>query len=317
MSETPWKFFVTDSYSEATLSRLRAAGEVVYAPDATADQPAQAIADCDALLVRTRSRVTAQLLSQAKRLKVVGRAGVGLDTIDVDAAHKLGIQVVYTPAASTDAVAELAVGLLIGMVRELLRQDHLIRHGRFGEARTAATAPELSELTLGIIGMGRIGKAFARRCNLGLGMPIVFHDIADVGPLDFAATAMTLADVLATADVVSLHVPLTDQTSRMINARSLEAMKPGAWLINTARGAVLDSSDVASALRSGHLAGAGLDVLDTEPPPEDHPLLLAPNVLLTAHVGSKTRAADARMEAVVDDVLAVLRGEQPRFPAWP
>lgn len=275
------------------------------------------IRDADALLVRTHARVTRKLLECAPRLRVIGRAGTGLDNIDLPAAQERGIIVVYTPAAATEAVADLTVGMMISLIRRLHTADQLTRSGRFDEAREQSVGSELSTLTLGIVGMGRIGQALGRRCQLGFNMTVLFNDIVDVGPLGFTATPVEKDRLYAQSDVISLHVPLTDLTRRMIGADDLARFKPGAILINTSRGAVVDSEALARALTCGALGGAALDVFDPEPLPSGHPLLGAPHTLLTPHIGARTPGSLSSMNSVIDDVISVLEGRPPRFPATP
>ncbi|MFQ5413637.1 MAG: 2-hydroxyacid dehydrogenase, partial [Phycisphaerae bacterium] len=274
-----------------------------------------ALRECDALLVRTSAVVDADVLSGATRLKVIGRGGAGLDNIDLAAASRRGIVVVHTPEAATEAVADLTVGLMIAVIRDIVGGDRAVRAGRFHDARAGPPASELRDLTLGIVGLGRIGRAVARRCRRGFSMRVVYNDIVPPGRLDFDAVALEKRALYARADVVSLHVPLTPSTRRMIDAAALRGFKRSAILINTARGGVVDGDAVAEALRAGALAGAALDVVEPEPLPDGHPLVSAPHVLLTPHIGARTATALAGMNDVVDDVLRVLRGEPPRFPA--
>lgn len=298
-----------------------AVGEVTILESCDPDTLQAAVRNCDALLVRTNARITRDLLDQAGCLRVIGRGGVGLDNIDLDAARDRGIAVVYAPAAATDAVADLTVGLMLCLLRRIGKGDAAVREGRFLEERAAHRARELSELTLGIVGLGRIGRAVARRCRAGFGMNVIFNDIVAPGWLGFAATPVDLGTLVATADVVSLHVPLTDQTRHLIDGDALASLKRGAILLNTARGAVVDSQALAAALQEGagggRLAGAALDVVDPEPLPQGHPLLAAPNTLFTPHVGARTEAGLSRMSGVVEDVIRVLDGREPLYPAWP
>ncbi len=276
---------------------------------------ALALRGADALLVRSRARVTAAVLASADRLKVIGRGGVGLENIDLEAATARNIAVVYTPEAATDSVADLTVGMMISLVRKIGLGDAMVRSGDFDEARTACMGRELRELTLGIVGLGRIGRAVARRCRHGFGMRVLYNDIVDPGYVDFSAEAVDKRELYGRSDVVSLHVPLTRQTRHLIRESTLLEFKPGAMLINTARGAVLDGPAVAKALSAGVLGGLAIDVFDPEPPPDDDPLREAPNTLLVPHLGSRTVAGLSRMNDVVEDVIAVLQGRPPQFPA--
>ncbi len=304
-----------EKFDDAAVEKMRSVGRVSVLDACDQETLALAVRDCDALLVRSSTRVTRALLDQAKRLRVIGRGGVGTENIDIRAAHQRGIAVVYTPAAATDAVADLTVGLMIALIRQIRSADISVREGRFHEARERAHSFELHALKLGIIGLGRIGRAMARRCRHGFGMSILYNDIVFPGRLDFVATPVAKDELYRQADVVSLHVPLTDQTRRLIDAEALALFKQGSLLINTARGAVVDSEALARALYSGGLGGAALDVFEPEPLPAGHPLLEAPNTLFAPHIGARTRAGLSRMNAVVDDVISVLQGGQARYPA--
>ena len=313
MVDTPWHIVLAERFDEAAVARLRLAGRVTQLNRCDEPTLIAAVGDCDALLVRTGSRVTRSVIDRAERLRVIGRAGVGLDGIDLVAARERGIAVVYTPAAATEAVADLTLGLMIASVRRLSIGETLLRDGRFDEARRECIGPELGELTVGIVGLGRIGRAVGRRCRHGFGMTVLYNDIVEPGLLDFVASRREKARLFEESDILSLHVPLTEQTRNMVDRAALARFKPGSILINTSRGAVVDEVAVAEALEAGRLAGAGFDVFISEPPPADHPLLKAPNAVLTPHLGARSPSGLARMNDVVDDVLAVLRGETPRF----
>lgn len=310
------RIVVAERYEPWAVERLESVGNVIQLTGNDPDELLSAVTDCDALLVRTYARVTRGVIEAARRLRVIGRAGVGLDNIDVEAARERNIAVVYTPAAATDAVADLTIGMLIALSRGLHLGDAAVRKGEFHEARQRLLGRELAELTLGIIGMGRIGRAVARRARHGFGMRIVYNDIRNPGWLEFPAAPMSKEELYTSCDVVSLHVPLTSATRGMIDAPTLGRFRPGAWLINTARGAVVDGIALADALARGTLGGAALDVVDPEPLPLDHPLRSAPNTLFLPHIGARTPGAQQRMNAVVDDVIRVLNGKPPENPAW-
>ncbi len=314
MADRP-TILVTETYGESAMARLASAGEVRTVDGRDGAALMAAVGDCDALVVRSYTRVTADVLAAAGRLRVIGRAGVGLDNIDVAAARERGVSVVYTPAASTRAVAEHTVGLMLALERRIVDGDAMVRDGRFDAARRTFRSRELAGLTLGIVGMGRIGQAVGRIAADGLGMRVVFNDIRDVGVLPFAATRIEKGELYSAADVVSLHVPLTDETRGLVDAAALRRFKATGMLINTSRGAVVDGGALAAALKDGRLAGAALDVLEREPPASDDALLGAPNCLLSPHVASRTGPSMSAMEDVVEDVVAVLRGEEPRFSA--
>ena len=313
---------VAEKVSESAMARLQAAGEVMNLAHHDEASLIEAVRTADALVVRTYALINADVISaarQAGRLKVIGRAGVGMDNIDVQAAIAAGIQVVNTPAASTFAVAELVVGLIVAAQRRIAAYDARIRKGEFASLRAGpAPTTELQHQTLGIVGMGRIGRAVGHRMRNGMGMRVVYYDIREIGYLPFAATCLDSAEaVYAASDVVTFHVPLTEKTRGMVNAASLSHFKSGAYLINAARGPVVNAADLAAALTEKRLTGAAVDVFDPEPPPPDHPLLLAPNCVLTPHIGARSQEGLAAMNDVVDDVIAVLAGKEPQYPVDP
>lgn len=306
---------VAESFDDAAIARLTELGNVVRLEDCEAATLTAAVSDCDALLVRSAAHVTDEVIASAKRLRVIGRGGAGLDNIDLVAARRHGVTVVYTPAAATDAVADLTVGLMLSLVRGVCSADAAVRAGRFSEARQACIGKELSEFSIGIVGLGRIGRAVARRCRQGFGCEILFNDIVEPGWLDFSATFLEKQELYQSSDIVTLHVPFTASTHHMIDERALGLFKPGSFLVNTARGAVVNTSSLIDALQTGQLGGAALDVFEHEPILTDDPLLTAPRTLLTPHLGARTIAGLDRMNLVVDDVVRVLRGERPHFAA--
>lgn len=292
-------------------------GTVTELAASTESDLCAAVQTADALLIRTYSEVTSKVISCARKLKVIGRAGVGLENVDLVAATEKGIVVVNTPEASTDAVADLTLGLILPLVRRIHDGDNATRAGQFHQARKAARERELHELTLGILGLGRIGKAVARRGRNGFGMNVIYNDLVDPGWMDFAAERVVFDELVRRSDVLSLHVPLTPATRGKIDVQVLSQMKRDAILINTCRGAVVDNVALANALMAGQLAGAGLDVTDPEPLPISHPLFATPNTIITPHIGAKTAMAYQRMHEVVEDVIRVLQGSKPINPCQP
>ena len=320
MTESAFRIVVTEQLNESGLARLEAAGEVVRLDACDEAALLAAAVEADALVIRTYSKITAKVLAVAKeagRLKVIGRAGVGVDNIDLAAAAEAGIAIVHTPAACTHAVADLTVGLILAVQREIVRCDAGVRDGQFKTLRAGMPKScELQHQTLGVIGMGRIGQAVGQRLGNGFGMRVIYHDIREIGWLPFVATSMPSAEaVYAEADVVTLHVPLTTLTRKMIDARALKCFKAGGYLINTSRGPAVDTQALAEALKSGQLGGAAIDVHDPEPPPPDSPLRDAPNCVLSPHMGARSQEGIAAMNDVVDDVIGVLNGKEPVWPA--
>ena len=257
-------------------------------------------AEVEGVLLRT-ARVDGAMMRAAPRLRIVARHGVGLDTVDVDTAADLGITVTTTPAANSRSVAELAVTLLM-VTRRGLGAAWSTGGGagdRSGAQPTRASlvGRELHGATLGLLGFGRIARLVADAARDGLGMHVVAHDphLADDAVRAAGAEPADLDALLAASDALSVHVPLTPATTGLIGARELALLRPGAVVVNTSRGGVVDEEALVAALDAGHLAGAGLDVTTVEPLPDDHPLRGRPDVVLTPHVGGQTREAMARV----------------------
>jgi D-3-phosphoglycerate dehydrogenase len=302
----PFRILLPEELDPAAEQRLVAAAEVIRPP--ATDQPTlcRCIADCDALVSRTNLRVTRTLLAAGRRLRVVGVAGVGLDNVDVTAADELGITVVNTPGAASDAVAEFAVALMLQLLRPIPRLHAAYQAGNSRAARETPHGRELCELTIGIVGMGRIGTRVGRILSAGCGARILYNDIIDVGPFGFPAERADKLAIWSQSDIVTLHVPLTPETHGLVNAETLARFRPGALLINTARGAIVDTDALVAALRSGQLAGAALDVTNPEPLPPQHPLFACDNCIITPHAASRTFGGLRRMFDIVDEVLAHL-----------
>jgi len=274
------------------------------------DQLHVQLADAKALIVRNQTQVTAELIAAAPNLQIIGRAGAGLDNIDTAAASSAGIVVTYAPRENSVSVAELTVGLLLGLARKIVAADSDTRGG--GWKRREFTGCELFEKTLGVVGFGRIGTLVAERAR-AFGMQIVAHDeYIDPGAsqlLDLDVRLLSLDDLLAQADFVSCHTPLTDETLGMFNYGRFCQMKPSALFVNAARGEVVNEEGLIRALQEQRISGAALDVRGTEPP-EASPLNGMNNVILTPHIGAFTREAQERVVAAVcHDVAAVLNGE--------
>lgn len=318
------KVFVTRAIEPAALARLRAAAYVEVWPGEMpppARQLRAALSRADALLSMVTDQIDARLIASAPRLRVISNLAVGVDNIDLDAAARAGVAVGHTPGVLTEATADLAFGLLMATARRIAEGD---RHVRAGKWKTwgpmTLLGRDVHSATLGIIGFGAIGQAMARRAR-GFGMRVLYlrhRSSKPQGGRDAGAVAVSLPRLLAEADFVSIHVPLTPTTQHMIGASEFSRMKPGAILINTARGGVVDQAAMLAALKSGRLGGAGLDVTDPEPIARHHPLLRLDNVVITPHIGSASIATRARMSAIaVDNILDVFAGRLPRFCANP
>jgi phosphoglycerate dehydrogenase-like enzyme len=302
-----FKVLLAGALDQESEARLEAGAQVVRAAAGDERTLCELIADCDGMVARTDMRVTRAVLVAGRRLRVVGVAGVGLENVDVAAAQELGIAVLNVAAAASDAVAEFTVGLMLQLLRPIPRLASAYRAGKFREARQTPHGRELRELTVGIVGMGRIGSRVGRICAAGCGARVLYNDIVDVGPFAYPSQQVDKQTIWAESDIVSLHVPLTDETRGLINTEVLAQFRPSAFLINAARGAVVDTAALTIALQSGRLAGAAMDVTSPEPLPPEHPLFACENCVLTPHVAARTYGGLRRMFGVVDDVLAYLQ----------
>ena len=299
------------STDPAPREALQRAGVTVVQPGTPPRGQALAamLGDADALIVGAIP-LTEEHFAAAPRLRVVAMHGVGVDHIDLQAAAAHGVVVTNAPGSNDGAVADLAVGLMLACLRQIPAADRAVRAGEW----RGMVGEELAGKQVGILGWGRIGRNVARRLS-GFDVSLLVHDPfvdADVVSAS-GANPRSLDDLLRQADIVSLHLPLTPDTSNLLDASTLAQMKPGAYLVNTARGGIVDEAALLALLRRGHLRGAGLDCFAVEPP-VGNPLLELPNVVVTPHIGAQTREAIGRMGAIAaENVLRVLGGEEPLY----
>jgi (S)-sulfolactate dehydrogenase len=297
------RVLVADDLSPEAVSILRNAGlEVDVQVGLKPDQLLAIIGSYDGLAVRSATKVTAGLLEAATRLKVVGRAGVGVDNVDLPAATRKGVVVMNTPGGSSTTVAELALAMILSLSRHVAAATASVKAGKWEKKKFQGR--ELAGKTLGVVGIGHIGSVLVDRC-LGLKMKVIAYD-PFISPEAAAKLGVRLVelDVLwGEADVISLHVPLTDRTRHMVNATTLARMKPTALLVNCARGGIVDEAALAAALAGGRLGGAGLDVFEQEPAAAGHPLLQLDNVVLTPHLGASTEEAQAAVAVAIAEQL--------------
>ena len=296
------------------MDRLRAAGEVDVV---TGLDPADLIARIpgyDALVVRSETKVTADVFAAATRLRVVGRAGVGVDNIDIEAATRHGVLVLNAPTGNTIAAAEHAVAMMLALARNIPAADASLRAGRW--ERSKLMGVELRDRTLGVLGLGKIGFEVARIAGEGLRMRVLAHDplVTQERAEQAGAELVDMDTLLAESDVLTVHVPLTDRTRGVIGAAELRRMRPGARLINVARGGIIDEAALADAVRDGVIAGAAIDVFTKEPVPEGHPLIGVDGIVVTPHLGASTAEAQVNVAAdVADQIVEYLHGGSPRY----
>ncbi len=309
-----YNILITDNLSTVALEQLESAQDAGYEliPRPGADKLKEIISAYDALIIRSSVQVDADLLEHSNRLKVIGRAGVGLDNVDIDAASMRGVIVMNTPGANTIATAEHAMAMLLAVARRIPQADASIRAREWKRSRFIGV--QLYRKTLGIVGLGRVGGQVARRAQ-AFGMEILAYDpyISDEVARELKVKLVDLDELLARSDFVSLHVALTPETEGMFTAETIGQMKAGVRLVNCARGALLDETALTEALQSGHVAAAALDVYATEPLPADSPLRGMANVVLTPHIAASTVEAQRDVGTqIVDQVLAALRNEDFR-----
>ena len=314
------KILVADPLAEDGLERLRRAGEVTVVSKLAEAELIRRIPDFDALVVRSETRVTAPIIEAGSKLRVVGRAGVGVDNIDVTAATRKGILVVNAPRGNIVAAAEHTMALLFALARWVPQADASVKRGEWD--RTKFVGTEIRGKTLGVIGLGNVGSEVAKRAH-GLEMDVIAYDpVVSVERAElFNVALVSLHELLERADFVTIHIPLVESNRNLIGATELSRMKPTARLINSARGGIVDESALCAALEAGRLAGAAADVFETEPPGANR-LLAQPNFIATPHIGASTLEAQVSVAFdVAEEVAAVLAGDLPRFavnaPALP
>ncbi len=280
--------------------------EVDFRPGLSPEELKEAIKEADGLAIRSATKVTAELINAAPRLKVIGRAGTGLDNVDIPAASKRGIVVMNTPGGNTITTAEHAISMMLALARNIPQASQTMREGLWEKKKYPGT--EIFNKTLGIIGLGRIGSVVAERA-LGLKMRIIGYDpfITKDMASSLGVELVSLDELLARSDFITLHTPKTKETTKLLNRKAFHKMKPGIRIINCARGGIMDEAALHDAIIEGKVAAAALDVFETEPPPADFPLRSLPNVILTPHLGASTEEAQANVSvAICEQILEYL-----------
>lgn len=303
-----FRILATDKISESGLSIFGddERFEVAFEHDSSGTGFREELGRAAGLIVRSATTVDGAMMDAAPQLKVIGRAGVGVDNIDISAATERGIAVVNAPSGNTIAAAELTMALILSSMRHVAAADASIRVGRWDRALYKGS--ELRGRRLGLIGAGRIGAEVATRC-MAFGMDVIIYDpyLSQERADEIGCRLTTLDEIIESGDVISMHVPLTDETKNLINATTIARMKPGTYVVNASRGGVVNETDLAEALGSGHLGGAGLDVYEDEPLASDSPLRDAPRLTLTPHLGASTVEAQEHVAVeVAETIVAVL-----------
>lgn len=310
MAELKKKVLVKEKIAEQGVEYLKRDFEVVFAPEMSREEMLTSISDFHALIVRSATDVNAEVILAGRSLQVVGRAGVGVDNIDVEAATKRGIMVINAPQSNIISAAEHTMTLILSLCRHIPEAVDTLRKGTWD--RKSFEGVELFHKTIGILGLGRIGMLVAGRC-LAFGMHVIAYDpyiSAERAQKQSVEVRESLEEVLAEADFVSVHLPRNAETHHIIGANEFALMKQGSFIFNVARGGIIDEGALAEALESGKLAGAGLDVFEKEPLPEDNPFRSMKNVIITPHLGASTREAQDRAGVMIaEQVAAALHGE--------
>ncbi|MBV9852610.1 MAG: phosphoglycerate dehydrogenase [Armatimonadetes bacterium] len=306
------KVLVSDPIAPEGVDILKRVADVDVRTGLPKEELAAIIGEYDALAVRSETKVTADIIARAERLKIIGRAGVGVDNIDVDAATKRGILVVNSPEGNTIAAAELTIAMLLALARNIPQADSSLRQGEW--KRSKYMGSEVYHKTLGVIGLGKIGREVAKRAQ-SFEMRVIGND-PYLKPEQAEALGITLVDLdtlYQDSDYITVHVPKTKETLGMINAEKLARMKPTVRLINCARGGIIDEAALAEAARSGRIGGAAVDVFSTEPAPKDNPLLGVPNIITTPHLGASTEEAQVNVAIdIAEQIADVLQGRPAR-----
>jgi len=305
------KVLITDEVAEEAMNLLKEKHEVVF-KELRGEELAREIGKYDALMVRSATKVTRDIIERAERLKVIGRAGIGVDNIDVDAASEKGIYVVNSPTGSTRSVAELTFALMFALARHIHRADATMRQGIWAKKKLKGI--ELLGKTLGLIGSGNIAREVAKMANC-LGMKVLVYSphCTQEKASEMGAELKSLEDIFRESDFVSLHIPKTEETYHMVDERLLSLMKPTAYLINVARGGVVDEDALYKVLKERKIAGAALDVYEKEPP-EKSPLFELENVVFTPHIGAATKEGQIRAGVIcAEQILKVLDGKEPDY----
>jgi len=313
------KVVITEPIDSHGIELLKRETEVIYLPQSPERTLAGEIADTHAIAVRG-AKIDRDLLAQVGNLIIIAKHGVGYDNIDVAAATQKQIVVINTPEANAESVAQHNLSLMLSLSKKICALDRALRQGKFGR-REDYLGVELKDKKLGVIGLGRIGSELASKCRAAFNMDIIAYDPYVSGEkadrLGYAGVEK-LDDLLRDSDYVVICVPLTGETANLIGARELGLMKPGAFLINSSRGGIVDEAALYDSLVKGKIAGAALDVFSQEPPPPDHPLLSLDNFIATPHVGGVTAEAMRRMAiTLAEEILRVFRGERPKYPVNP
>lgn len=306
------KVLIADKIAQEAIEKLKKGHEVVFS-EVSPEELVREIEKYDALVVRSRTKVTKEVIERGKNLKVIGRAGVGVDNIDVDEATKRKIIVVNAPVSSTAAVAELTLAHMLSLARGITKADKSMKEGKW--EKKVFMGIELNGKVLGLIGTGRIGSEVAKRAR-AFGMKCLTYDpyLIKEKAQEIGVELVALDTLLRDSDFITIHAALTKETRGLIGTKELGKMRSSAYIINCARGGIIDEKALYETMRDKKIAGCALDVFEKEPPEKENPLLKLDNIVFTPHIGANTKEAQIRAGVTVaEQVLRVLNGEKPEF----
>ncbi|MGB7969093.1 MAG: phosphoglycerate dehydrogenase, partial [Methanobacterium sp.] len=305
------KVLIADQINEKGIDELSGIAEVVSNFTITKEELLDVIKDFDAIIVRSRTKVTREVIEASPKLKIIARAGVGVDNVDVQAATERGVMVINAPESTSITVAEHTMGLMLALSRKIAIADSSVKQGKWEKSRFMGI--ELNGKTLGVIGMGRIGSQVVTRSK-AFGMSTIVYDpyITKKTALELGVTVVDLETLIKKSDVMTIHVPLTNETKHLISKEQFEMMKENAFIINCARGGIINEDDLFEALSTNKIRGAGLDVFENEPP-KDSPLLGLDNIVLTPHIAASTSEAQRDAAIIVaNEIKKVFKGQSPK-----
>lgn len=311
----PFKILLYEDMHEAGKAILSEKAEILFATSLEESSLIKEVKEVDGIIVRANGKVSRKMMESAPKLKVIGRHGVGMENIDLEAATEKGIWVVNTPDANDLSVAEHFFGLALILSKMLMKADVALREGRF-ELRYQYIGKELHGKTLGILGFGRIGKAVGRIGHKGFDMKVLYYDAVRYEEMEkeIKAEKVSLEELLTQSDYISINLPMLPATKGLLKEREFKLMKPSAYIINLARGPIWDERALCAVLKEGRIAGAGSDVYEVEPATKDHPLFQLGNFVGTPHMAAHTDEALRRMSLVAEDIVRVLDGKAPLHP---
>jgi len=311
-----FKVLLLEPMDSKGIDFLSEKAEIFYVDKHDEETITKALSGKDAVIKRDRGFITKKMLEQCPTVKAVGRHGVGLDTIDVKGAEELGVYVVNTPYANVEAVAEHNIALMLAIAKPILKVDKALREGNWDYGHYLV-GEELFGKKVGFVGLGKIGYRTAEICKIGFNMDVYYYDIIqnEKAENELEAKYVSVEELCKTSDFVVMALPLVKETENFFNKEKFDLMKPSAFFINDARGPIVDEEALIDALKENKIAGAGIDVFVQEPPVKDNPLFQLDNIVITAHSAANTKNAMVSMAMVVQDVLRVLEGEEPKYPA--